>query len=312
MGKMGVIRGGVMPLLCPCLALLFFVSIWSHQKWNFYLLKKKCNERKGSASIFISTWVCLCFTSMILSRCGYLDSHSSKYIYILNLAYIRWHIYIFLNCYRKWHPQTPHSKRNKILEEFCGYHIYCAIFTGWAWARESKKEIIEAKLKIEQDIVEYKTNIKNYKEEIVNLENDLNRERKTVAILKTERENYHNTLEKESRWEESANEALSQVEIELMRRQDIYCSPLKSKESRMKVERQLMKMAGQPPLARLNLQDDLIKIFEKDNFCASYFNDNRRNNGRLWLDCMESWRTQVACLKHKKAEECLKGQPTKK
>ncbi|KAG5264931.1 hypothetical protein AALO_G00259580 [Alosa alosa] len=86
------------------------------------------------------------------------------------------------------------------------------------------------------------------------LEQDLETERKTVAILKAKKD------QEQILWQE--------VEKKLMERQHIYCSLTTPKVYRKPIENDLLDMAvHEPALAQLNMKKDLENIFMNDRSC---------------------------------------------
>ncbi|XP_077070908.1 coiled-coil domain-containing protein 127a [Siphateles boraxobius] len=115
-------------------------------------------------------------------------------------------------------------------------------------------------------------------------------------------------LRREEDWQRRAQALLQELEVQLVERQDAFCSILMPREHRLEMENiLLLKVAKNPAGAELNLEDDLRDIFKNDRHCADLLNMDKRKNGNLMWLYLRYWQLQVTLQKHKRAEETLKG-----
>ncbi|KAJ8268342.1 hypothetical protein COCON_G00135140 [Conger conger] len=113
-------------------------------------------------------------------------------------------------------------------------------------------------------------------------------------------------LERESGWQRRATAVLREFEVELVERQNAFCSVLIPRERRMEMERNLLVRAAKEPLgSELNMEADLKDIFKMDRHCADLLNTDKRRNGSLMWLYLRHWEQQVALQKHRRAEAAL-------
>lgn len=116
-------------------------------------------------------------------------------------------------------------------------------------------------------------------------------------------------LQQEEEWQRRAQALLQELEVQLVERQEAFCSILLPREHRVEMEKNLLlKVAKNPVGAELNLEDDLRDIFKNDRHCADLLNMDKRKNGKLMWLYLRYWQLQVTLQKHKRAEETLKGE----
>lgn len=95
-----------------------------------------------------------------------------------------------------------------------------------------------------------------------------------------------------------------------MERQSIFCSFVVSRDKRREIEKDLLVMARQPPLAQLGIDDGLTNIFRNDHKCAEIQNTNKRRNGSLMWVYLKFWKWQME--QQKTQAPLVATQPTKK
>lgn len=114
-------------------------------------------------------------------------------------------------------------------------------------------------------------------------------------------------LRREQQWQQRAQDLLQELEVQLVERQEAFCSILFPREQRLEMEKNLLLKATKHPLGtRLNLEEGLRDIFKNDRHCADLLNMDKRRNGNLMWLYLRYWQLQVTLQKHKRAEETLK------
>ncbi|XP_041932485.1 coiled-coil domain-containing protein 127-like [Alosa sapidissima] len=159
------------------------------------------------------------------------------------------------------------------------------------------------------------------------LEQDLERERKSVAILKAQRAAFHKALDKEGQQEQSMIEALRKMEEKLVKRQSAFCSILHPPEKNVtmlydrtemkvkwssqflteekdQVEKDLRAMVDESALASLGMKEGLGDIFAYDTSCAVDYPDKDKNGSLMWV-YLDYWRLLVELQKHQRAKAYL-------
>lgn len=117
-------------------------------------------------------------------------------------------------------------------------------------------------------------------------------------------------LQREEEWQRRAQTLLRELEVQLVERQEAFCSILLPREHRLEMEKNLLlKVAKDPVGAELQLEDDLRDIFKNDRHCADLLNMDKRKNGNLMWLYLRYWQLQVTLQKHRRAEETLKAAP---
>uniref|UniRef100_A0A3B1J3C4 Coiled-coil domain containing 127a n=1 Tax=Astyanax mexicanus TaxID=7994 RepID=A0A3B1J3C4_ASTMX len=202
---------------------------------------------------------------------------------------------------------------------------------GWIWTRESQRQIQEIKVPVmtrtclpspETWSFKYKEILTENRRTAAVLELELEKERQRVLgyrrplvsqsqqllaerkQLQKEREE----VEKEKRravqsgaagiWHQKAKTLLEELELQLVERQEAFCSPWLLPRERPDGDGEEPAPQGGPkdPVgAELGLEEDLRDIFSND-----------RNGKLMWL-YLRYWQLQVTLQKHKRAEEALKG-----
>uniref|UniRef100_A0A3B1K0V0 Coiled-coil domain containing 127a n=1 Tax=Astyanax mexicanus TaxID=7994 RepID=A0A3B1K0V0_ASTMX len=202
----------------------------------------------------------------------------------------------------------------------------------WIWTRESQRQIQEIKVPVmtrtclpspETWSFKYKEILTENRRTAAVLELELEKERQRVLgyrrplvsqsqqllaerkQLQKEREE----VEKEKRravqsgaaeeeWHQKAKTLLEELELQLVERQEAFCSPWLLPRERPDGDGEEPAPQGGPkdPVgAELGLEEDLRDIFSND-----------RNGKLMWL-YLRYWQLQVTLQKHKRAEEALKG-----
>ncbi|XP_066534142.1 coiled-coil domain-containing protein 127a [Hoplias malabaricus] len=118
----------------------------------------------------------------------------------------------------------------------------------------------------------------------------------------------HGALEREEQWHHRAKALLEELELQLVERQEAFCSILLPRERRLEMEKNLLLKVAKDPLgAELGLEEDLRDIFKNDRHCADILNMDKKKNGKLMWLYLRYWQLQVTMQKHIRAEEALKG-----
>lgn len=118
----------------------------------------------------------------------------------------------------------------------------------------------------------------------------------------------HIALEREKNWYQRATATLRELEVQLVERQNAYCSLIQPREQRVEMENNmLLKVVREPIGGELNLEADLKDIFKRDKHCAELMNIDKRKNGSLMWVYLKYWQLQVTVQKHKRAEEAILG-----
>lgn len=101
-------------------------------------------------------------------------------------------------------------------------------------------------------------------------------------ITKTQRQQYQKHIQ--------INRDLDAISNMLEERQDIYCSPFRYKDTRLKAEKKLREYVVERPYEKeLKLFSGMEEILEKDTHCGI----NRGENGCLMWVYMDLWRTRA-------------------
>ncbi|XP_014668939.1 PREDICTED: coiled-coil domain-containing protein 127-like [Priapulus caudatus] len=95
----------------------------------------------------------------------------------------------------------------------------------------------------------------------------------------------HNTLWKLASFERGIRNVL-----------DIYCSPFKSKEDRMKHEKELLRNTFSQRFGNINMYNDLEHIFKYDQ---KHCGKTKEENGQLYQVYMKYWSSQIELFKYK-------------
>lgn len=155
-----------------------------------------------------------------------------------------------------------------------------------------------------QQVMEERKQLQEERQQLEQEKNQLLESGVAGAALRT-------ALHREKEWQRKAQALLRELEIQLVERQDAFCSIFLPREHRLEMEKNLLvKVATDPVGAELNLEDDLRDIFKKDTHCAYLLNTDKHKNGNLMWLYLRYWQLQVTLQKHRRAEEALKGAPT--
>lgn len=189
---------------------------------------------------------------------------------------------------------------------------------------ENRKETVQLELELERErrrVQGFKQALASQSQQLMEERRGLSRERQALDLEKGRMQQsgaagalFQEALEKESQREQSAIQALRQVEERLVDRQSAFCSILVPRDKRLEMEKDLLVMAArEPALTRLGMEESLRDIFKNDRRCAEYLNTDKRKNGSLMWVYLRYWQLQVALEKHQRAEASLLGtQPTEK
>ncbi|OBS57241.1 hypothetical protein A6R68_11633, partial [Neotoma lepida] len=93
---------------------------------------------------------------------------------------------------------------------------------------------------------------------------------------------YLSCLEEEDDWQRRAQLVLKEVGEALVERQNIYCSLILPRSTRLELEKNLLVRSSVDPVAAdLGMAAGLSDIFKHDKHCGDVWNTNKRQNGRL-------------------------------
>ncbi|KTG31977.1 hypothetical protein cypCar_00022362 [Cyprinus carpio] len=192
---------------------------------------------------------------------------------------------------------------------------------GWIWTRESQSQIQDVKNKYASDMaaitrdleLKYRETLTENRRTAAHLEVELEKERQREEKNRLLQSGVagvvlRKALQREEDWQRRAQALLQELEVKLVERQEAFCSILLPREHRLEMEKNLLlKVAKDPGVAELNLEEDLRDIFKNDRHCADLLNLDKRKNGKLMWLYLRYWQLQVTLQKHKRAEETLKG-----
>ncbi|KAJ8395297.1 hypothetical protein AAFF_G00034990 [Aldrovandia affinis] len=150
-----------------------------------------------------------------------------------------------------------------------------------------------------QKLLEERQGLQRERQALEEEKEQLLRSGSVVALLQ-------GALERESGWQCRATALLREFEVELVERQNAFCSVLIPRERRLEMEKNLLVRAAKEPLAtELNMEADLKDIFKKDRHCADLLNTDKRRNGSLMWLYLRYWEQQVRLKKHERANAAL-------
>nr|XP_020030373.1 coiled-coil domain-containing protein 127 [Castor canadensis] len=215
----------------------------------------------------------------------------------------------------------------------------------WIWSRESQKEIEKEReahhqktAAFQQDLeAKYHAVISEHRRAVAQLSLELEKEqnrttsyrealisqgRKLVEekkLLEQEwaqvmqeksqqplRSTYLNCLKEEEDWQRRARLVLKEVGEALMERQNIYCSPVLPRSTRLELEKNLLVRASVDPVAAdLEVASGLTDIFKHDKHCGDVWNTNKRQNGKLMWLYLKYWELVVELKKFKRVEKVI-------
>ncbi|KAG7474304.1 hypothetical protein JOB18_006008 [Solea senegalensis] len=183
---------------------------------------------------------------------------------------------------------------------------------------ERSKTVATLELQLEKE----SQRVKGYREAMISQNQQLMKQRKQLQqereTLEEEKQRQvksgaagtvlHRALEREQDWYQRALATLKELEGQLVERQNAYCSRIQPQKQRREMERNmLLKVVKDPIAAEVDLESDLVDIFERDTHCAELLNTDKRKNGSLMWVYLKYWQLQVTVQKHKKAEEAILG-----
>ncbi|KAG5264932.1 hypothetical protein AALO_G00259590 [Alosa alosa] len=213
--------------------------------------------------------------------------------------------------------RTKYDKTMKIIQEDLELKYRLSL-------AENRKETVQLELELERErrrAQGFKQALASQSQQLMEERQGLSRDRQALDLEKGRVQQsgatgalFDEALEKESQREQTAIQALGQVEEKLVERQSAFCSILVPREKRVEMEKDLLVMAAhEPALAQLGMDDSLRDIFKNDRSCAEYLNTDKRRNGSLMWVYLRYWQLQVSLEKHQRAEASLLGtQPTEK
>ncbi|XP_030013207.1 coiled-coil domain-containing protein 127 [Sphaeramia orbicularis] len=186
--------------------------------------------------------------------------------------------------------------------------------------RETLTERRRAAAVLELELEKERQRVKGYRQALISQSQQLMEERKQLQqereALEEDKQRLvqsgaagavlHDALEKENDWYRRASDALKELELQLVERQNAFCSLVLPRERRLEMEKNMLLKAVKEPIgAELNLEADLKDIFKKDKHCADLLNMDKRKNGSLMWVYLKYWQLQVSVHKHKRAEDAL-------
>lgn len=130
--------------------------------------------------------------------------------------------------------------------------------------------------------------------------------RQEKSQLQRLRSVYLSCLEEETDWQRKAQLVLKDVGEALVERQNIYCSLILPRSSRLELEKSLLVRTSVDPVAAdLNMTAGLTDIFKNDKHCGDVWNTNKRQNGKLMWLYLKYWELLVELKKFKKVEKVI-------
>ncbi|XP_077874899.1 coiled-coil domain-containing protein 127 isoform X2 [Ictidomys tridecemlineatus] len=218
--------------------------------------------------------------------------------------------------------------------------------TGWIWSRESQKEIAKEREAYRQRTVAFQQDLEakyhavisenrravaqlslelekeqnrttSYREALISQGRKLVEEKKLLerewakvmqerSQLQPLRSVYLSRLEEEEDWQRKARLMLKEVGEALAERQNIYCSLVTPRRSRLELEKNLLVRAAVDPVAAdLEMAAGLTDIFKHDTYCGDIWNSNKRQNGRLMWLYLKYWELVVELKKFKRVEKAI-------
>ncbi|KAM5168075.1 coiled-coil domain-containing protein 127 isoform 1-T2 [Callospermophilus lateralis] len=216
----------------------------------------------------------------------------------------------------------------------------------WIWSRESQKEIAKEREAYRQRTVAFQQDLEakyhavisenrravaqlslelekeqnrttSYREALISQGRKLVEEKKLLerewakvmqerSQLQPLRSVYLSHLEEEEDWQKKARLMLKEVGEALAERQNIYCSLVTPRRSRLELEKNLLVRAAIDPVAAdLEMAAGLTDIFKHDTYCGDIWNSNRRQNGRLMWLYLKYWELVVELKKFKRVEKAI-------
>lgn len=190
--------------------------------------------------------------------------------------------------------------------------------------RETLTERRRAAATLELELEKERQRVKGYRQALISQSQQLMEERKQLQqereVLEEDKRRLvesgaagavlHDALEKENDWYRRASDALKELELQLVERQNAFCSLLLPREQRLEMEKNMLLKAVKEPIgAELDLEADLKDIFKRDKHCADLLNMDKRKNGSLMWVYLKYWQLQVTVQKHKRAEDTLVPRP---
>lgn len=216
----------------------------------------------------------------------------------------------------------------------------------WIWSRESQKEIekereayrqrtaafqrdLEAKYhavvsehrravaQLSLELEKEQNRTSSYREALISQGRKLVEERKLLeqerarvmqekSQLQPLRSVYLSCLEEEEDWQRRARLVLKEVGEALVERQNIYCSPVLPRSTRLELEKNLLvRTSIEPVAADLDMAAGLTDIFKHDKHCGDVWNTNKHQNGRLMWLYLKYWELLVELKKFKRVEKTI-------
>lgn len=216
----------------------------------------------------------------------------------------------------------------------------------WIWSRESQKEIEKAReayhqrtTAFQQDLeAKYHAVISEHRRAVAQLSLELEKEQNRTTsfrealisqgrklaeerkLLEQERAQimqeksqlqplrsvYLNCLKEGDDWQRRAQLMLKEVGEALVERQNIYCSLVLPRSTRLELEKSLLVRSSVDPVAAdLEMAAGLSDIFKHDKHCGDVWNTNKRQNGRLMWVYLKYWELLVELKKFKKVEKVI-------
>lgn len=224
--------------------------------------------------------------------------------------------------------------------------LFLLFVTGWIWSRESQKEIekereayrqrtaafqrdLEAKYhavisehrravaQLSLELEKEQNRTTSFREALISQGRKLAEEKKLLeqeraqirqekSQLQPLRSVYLSCLEEETDWQRKAQLVLKDVGEALVERQNIYCSLILPRSSRLELEKSLLVRTSVDPVAAdLNMTAGLTDIFKNDKHCGDVWNTNKRQNGKLMWLYLKYWELLVELKKFKKVEKVI-------
>ncbi|XP_038052203.1 coiled-coil domain-containing protein 127-like [Patiria miniata] len=178
-----------------------------------------------------------------------------------------------------------------------------SVFVGWLAQRRISVQLSELR-KEKQQVDDLKENMESLQAEMEVLmkKRDVYEGNLGITTIKRRQLLEEAILKEEEESTEKILKDLEELRPLLKQRQDIYCSSLRSRRNRWKIEEKLKRMTYAKPYDKeLGLNKGMQDIFQNDKTCGP------ETNGCLMWVYLDFWKTQAQLLKYKEVASRMKS-----